>query len=342
MTASMQRSLTPRLGWMALLAAMALAYVPAAWAEMSEISVAQQYGISYLPLMMMEDQKLIEKHAKEAGLDVKVNWAKFAGGNVMNDALLSGSLQLASGGVGPLITLWAKARGSLDVKAVSALNSMPLYLNTRNPNVKTIKDFTDKDRIALPAVKVSIQAVTLQMAAEKVFGEGQQNRLDAITVTMSHPDGQTALLSGKSEITAHFTSPPFQYQQLEHPGIHTVLSSYDVLGGPATFNTVWTTSKFRNENPKLYAAFVAALDEATATINRDKRAAAQTYLRLSKDKDSLENILKMLNDPKIVFTTTPQNVMKYVDFMYKIGSIKARPDSWKDLFFPNVHNTPGS
>jgi NitT/TauT family transport system substrate-binding protein len=314
----------------------------AARAEMSEINVAQQYGISYLPLMIMEDQKLIEKHAKAAGLDVKVGWAKFAGGNVMNDALLSNSLQFASGGVGPLVTIWARTRGNLDVKAVSAINSMPLYLNTRNPAVKSIKDFTEKDKIALPAVKVSIQAVTLQMAAEQAFGEGQQNKLDALTVTMSHPDGQTALLSGASEITAHFSSPPFQYQQLKTPSVHMVLNSYEVLGGPATFNVVWTTSKFRNENPKLYAAFVQAVDEATAIINRDKKAAAETYLRLAKGKDSVAEILAMLNDPAIVYTTTPQNMMKYVNFMAKVGSIKVKPDSWKDLFFPNVHGLPGS
>jgi NitT/TauT family transport system substrate-binding protein len=311
-------------------------------AEMAEINVAQQYGISYLPLMIMEDQKLIEKHAKAAGVDVKVGWAKFAGGNVMNDALLSNSLQFASGGVGPLLTLWSRTKGNLDVKAVGAINSMPLYLNTRNPNVKSLKDFTEKDRIALPAVKVSIQAVTLQMAAEKEFGPGQQNKLDPLTVSMSHPDAQTALLSGAGEITAHFSSPPFQYQQLEKPGIRTVLNSYDVLGGPATFNVVWTSSKFRNENPKLYDAFVKAMEEATAIINRDKKAAAETYLRLSKDKDTVADIQKMLNDPNIVYTQTPQSIMKYADFMSKVGAIKVKPDTWKDLFFPNVHNLPGS
>jgi NitT/TauT family transport system substrate-binding protein len=311
-------------------------------AEVAELKVAQQYGISYLPLMIMEEQKLIEKHAKAAGVDVSVGWAKFAGGNVMNDALLSGSLHFASGGVGPLITLWSRTKGNLDVKAVAAINSMPLFLNTRNPNVKSLKDFTEKDKIALPAVKVSIQAVTLQMAAEKAFGEGQHGRLDAYTVSLSHPDAQTALLSGASEINAHFSSPPFQYQQLEKPGIRTVLNSYEVLGGPATFNLVWTTSRFRTENPKLYDAFVKALDEAIAQINKDKRAAAEAYLRISKDKDSLDNIVKMLNDPQIVYTTTPQNVMKYVAFMGKVGSIKVKPDSWKDMFFPNVHGLPGS
>jgi len=327
------------------LVALALAtamFSPSAYAELAEINVAQQYGIGYLSLMVMEEQKLIEKHAKAAGVDVKVNWAKFAGGNVMNDALLSGSLQFASGGVGPLITIWARTKGNLDVKAVAALDSMPLYLNTRNPNVKTIKDFTEKDKIALPAVKVSVQAVTLQMAAEKVFGEGQHGKLDALTVSMSHPDAQTALLSGQSEVTAHFGSPPFQYQQLKRPGIHTVLSSTDVLGGPTTFNVVWTTSKFRDENPKLYAAFVSALEEATNFINKDKKAAAEAYLRISKDKDSLADILAMLNDPAIVFTMAPQNIMAYANFMAKINMIKVKPDSWKDMFFPNVHGLAGS
>ena len=317
-------------------------FVFSARAEMSEINVAQQYGISYLPLMLMEEQKLIEKHAKAAGLDVKVGWAKFAGGNVMNDALLSNSLQFASGGVGPLITIWAKTKGNLDVKGVATLNSMPLYLNTRNPNVKSIKDFTEKDKIALPAVKISVQALALQMAAEKAFGEGQQGRLDALTVSMSHPDAQTALLSGQSEITAHFGSPPFQYQQLKRPGIHTVLNSNDVLGGATTFNLVWTTAKFRNENPKLYDAFVKALEEATAFINKDKKAAAEAYLRISKDKDSVADILAMLNDPQIVYTMTPQNIMSYANFMTKIGIIKVKPDSWKDLFFPNIHGAAGS
>jgi len=244
--------------------------------------------------------------------------------------------------VGPFVTLWSRTRGNLDVRGVSAINSMPLYLNTRNPAVKSIKDFTDKDRIALPAAKVSIQAITLQMAAEKAFGEGQQGRLDPLTVTMAHPDGQAALLSGQSEVDAHFSSPPFQYQQLRNPAIHTVLNSYDVLGGAATFNVVWTTSKFRNENPKLYDAFVKALDEATALINSDRPMVAEAYLRISRDKDTVQDIVAMLSDPQIVFTTTPQNVMKYVDFMFKTGSIKVKPDTWKDLFFPNAQSLPGS
>ncbi|MEO6748736.1 MAG: ABC transporter substrate-binding protein [Casimicrobiaceae bacterium] len=331
-----------------LLAAAAVAVITVASAlpavaEVSELNLAREYGISYLPLMIMEDQKLIEKAAAVAGVpNLKVTWAQFAGGNVMNDALLSGSLDFAAGGVGPFVTLWAKTRGNYNVKAAAALNSMPLYLNSNNPKVKTIKDFTDNDKIALPAVKVSIQAVTLQMAAEQAFGPGQQNKLDHLTVSMSHPDAQIALMSGSSEITGHFTSPPFQFNELKKPGIHRVLNSYDVLGGPATFNVVWTSSKFHDNNPKVYAAFVKALDEAEAMVNNDHRAAAETYLRMTKDKSSVDDIVKMLEDPTVKFTTTPNNMMKYVDFMYKVGSIKAKPASWKEMFFPNIQSLPGS
>jgi NitT/TauT family transport system substrate-binding protein len=320
---------------------LALGLVGAVRAEVSEIKVAQQYGISYLPLMLMEEGKLIEKHAKAAGVNLTVNWVRFAGGNVMNDAIISGDLAFASGGVAPLVTIWSRTKGTLDVKAVSAINSMPIYLNTRNPAVKTVRDFTDKDRIALPGAKSSIQAVTLQMAAEKEFGPGNFAKLDSLTVTRSHPDAQAALL-GNTEINSHFSSPPFQYQQLRRNDIHTVLNSYDVLGGPATFNLVWTTQKFVNVNPKVYAAFVKALEEAIASINANKQAAAEAYLRISKDKDTVAEILAMLNDPKIVFTMTPQNMMKYVDFMAKVGTIKVKPDSWKEMFFPNAQSLAGS
>jgi len=314
---------------------------PAAAQEQREIRIAKQYGISYLPLEVMEVRQLIEKQVKAAGLgDVKVEWSQLSSGAPMNDALLSGNLDFASGGVGPLLTIWAKTKGNYNVKAVSSINSMPLYLTTINPAVKTIKDFTDKDRIALPAVKVSIQAVTLQMAAEKALGKF--DALDRLTVSMSHPDGLAAMMSGKSEITGHFTSAPFMYQELEDSRVHRVLNSYDVLGGPSTFNLVWTTSKFHDQNPKLYRAFLAALEEAMSFIANDKHAAAELWISAEKSKLPLAFVEKILNDRENSFTTTPQNVMKYAEFMHKVGSIKEKPASWQEPFFSEIHGKSGS
>jgi NitT/TauT family transport system substrate-binding protein len=327
----------------ALVLALGLVAGFGARAEVNEVRIAQQFGVSYLPLIVMKEQALLEKAAKAAGLgDIKVTWAQFTAGNVMNEALISDNLDFASGGVGPLVTIWARTKGNLDVRGVSAINSMPIYLNTVNPNVKSIKDFTDKDRIALPAVKVSIQAVTLQMAAEKEFGVGQHERLDRLTVSMGHPDGTAAMMSGTTEITGHFSSAPFQYQQLQNPKVKRVLNSYDVLGGPATFNTIWTTGKFRAANPKVYAAFIAALDQSVDHINKNKRAAAELYIKSEKSNLAVEFIEKILADPENIFTTVPQNTMKYADFMFRTGAIKVKPADWKEMFFPEVHNRPGS
>jgi NitT/TauT family transport system substrate-binding protein len=312
-------------------------------AEIGTIRLAEQPGLGYLPLIVMREFALIEKHVEKAGLPKpKVEWLKFSGGAAMNEAILSNSLEVASGGVGPLVTIWDRTKGRFDVKGISALNSMPLYLTSNNPNVKTIKDFTDKDRIALPAVRVSIQAVTLQIAAEKQFGKGNHTKLDSLTVSMPHPTATAALLSGKTEVTAHLSSPPFQYQQLQQKSIHRVLSSYDVMGGKTTFNSLWARSSFRAENPKTYKALVDALNEATGWIKGNHEKAADVYIKQSKSKLDRAFILSMIKDPEIEFTTAPRNTMGYASFMHRIGSVKNSPASWKDYYFEEIHGAGGS
>ncbi len=328
---------------LALAAACVLGPAGTALAEANRIQVARQPGLSFLPLMVIEDRKLIERHAKSLGLgDVEVTWLRFNSGAAMIDAALSGNLDVAASGVPPLVTIWARTKGNADVRGIAALNSIPLTLNTTNRNMKSLEDIGEGDRIAIPAVKVSVQAVILQMAAAKKWGQDQYTRLDRHTVSMSHPDGTIALLSGRSEITAHMSGPPFQNQQLEDPRVQKVFSSYDVVGGPATTNVVWTTTKFHRENPKLYKAFLAALAEAQDIINGDFKAAAQLYVRVDKSKLAPEFIERILSDPQLRFTVVPENTMRFANFMHAIGSVKQKPDSWKDLFFPELHDRPGS
>jgi len=241
-----------------------------------------------------------------------------------------------------MIVLWARTKGSLNVKGVASLNSLPLYLNTVNPAVKTIADFTDKDRIGLPAVRVSIQAITLQMACEKAFGAGKHDRLDNITVSMSHPDAMNAMMSGKSEITAHFGSPPFQNLQLQDAKVKRVLSNYEVLGGPCSFNFVWTTDKVRTQNPRVYKAFQDALVEAQGIITNDKNRAADIYMRVEKGAPPKEFVMSLLNDPQHEFTVVPKNTMKYAEFMQRTGTVKEKPADWKEMFFPGLHGVQGS
>src|SRR5262249_55320547 len=208
-------------------------------AEVSEIAVAQQYGVSFLPLMLMERNQLIEKHAAADGLvGFKVSWAKVAGPSAMNDGLISGSLQFAAQGAPSLITLWDKTRGQ--IKGVSAMTTYPLYLVTRNPAVKSIKDFSDKDKIAVPSVKISTQAIMLQMAAAATFGQDNYTKLDPLTVSLSHPDATLAFINNTAGVNAHFSTSPFYEQEIKAPGAHLITTSYDILGGPATALVITT------------------------------------------------------------------------------------------------------
>ena len=70
--------------------------------------------------------------------------------------------------------------------------------------------------------------------------------------------------------------------------------------------------------------------------------AIEAYLAVTKEKSTVGELLKIVNDPQNVYTLTPQNTMKYVEFMHKVGTIKVNPASWKEMFFPNVHHLPGS
>lgn len=325
-----------------LAAAFAVSLAGAAAAEVDTVRLAKQFGISYLPLTVMEEEKLLEKHAKDLGLDVKTEWLRFTGGSGMNEALLSGNLDFAAGGVGPMLTIWGRTQKSIGVKGVAALNAMPLYLVTVNPNVKTIKDFTEKDKIALPTVKTSIQAVTLQMAAEKTFGEGQQNKLDPLTVSMGHPDAQVAMMGGRSEINAHFGSSPFQDLELKDPRTHKALDSYDVLGGPHTFNLVWTTTKFAESNPKVMKAFLAALEDAMARIKADPKGIAALWLKAENSKMPQDEAVALITSPQNQWTTTPQKMMTYLDYMNRAGLVTAKAKDWRDLFFAPLHTASGS
>jgi NitT/TauT family transport system substrate-binding protein len=160
---------------------------------------------------------------------------------------------------------------------------------------------------------------------------------------MTHPDGVVALLSGSSAVDAHFTSPPFHQRERKDPRVRTIMTSDDVMGGSTTFTMVSTTTKFRDQNPKVYASVLKALEEANKMIVADKTGSAQLLLTSGSDKGfALKEMIDVLNDPHVKFTTTPENVMKYANFMQSIGSIKNRPASWKDLFFPEIHGAPGS
>ena len=316
-------------------------FAHSARAEVSELRITKQPSIIYLPLVVMEQNELIEKHAKAAGMpELTAKWVTFNSGGAATDALLSGSVDLVTSGVSNLLLLWERTKG--EVNGVTSVGGLPMLLVTRDPDVKTLKDFSAKDKIAVPTIKVSSQAMVLKMALEKMYGPQARDSLDAMTVQLGHPDAMVAVVGGSSEVNSHFSAPPYQSTELKTPGVHLVLDSSDVFGGPASNAVVFGTKKFYQANPKTIAAFMAALEEANQLIARDPAGAAKIYLDATKEKYSVDEVVAMIKAPNVVYSTTPNATMVFADFMAKTGLIKTKPANWKEFFFPVVHNLPGT
>lgn len=315
----------------------------AARAEEGRLRIAEQFGVVYLLLNVAKDQQLIEKHGKEAGIDIDVEFLQLSGGAAVNDALLSGSIDVAGAGVGPMFTIWDRTKGGQNVKAVASLGNFPNYLVSNRPEVKTIADLTDQDRIALPAVGVSVQARILQMASAKEWGDDAFDRLDEITVALPHPEAAAAIISGGTEITGHFANPPFQEQELaQNPNAHVILDSYDVLGGPASSTLLYATEEFYQNSPKTYQALLGALEDAAAFVTAYPEEAADIYLKVTGARTDRALLLDVITSDAVTFTIQPQNTLGLGQFLHRVGAIRTEPRSVADYFFADPRIGAGS
>jgi NitT/TauT family transport system substrate-binding protein len=313
--------------------------------DVGSIVLVSQHGLPYLPLMVMDFFKLIEKHAAKMGVaSLKPNFKTLGGTQSLIDALLSGQMNFGVTGVPGLATLWDKTAGTAnEVRALSAVQSMPFMLVTNRESIKTIRDFNEHDKIALPAVKVSSQAICLQMAAAKEWGQDQYAKLDPFTITRPHPDAAASVMSKATEVNCHYSVAPYYYLELATPGVHRVLKSYDTLGGPATNGVMIMSKKYRDANPKVTGAVFAALSDAEDYINKNASDAAQIYIKATNEKRSTQaDLAKYISDPDNVWTTAPQQSMEFATFMHKVGTMKRLPASWKDMYMPESHELKGS
>jgi NitT/TauT family transport system substrate-binding protein len=306
------------------------------------VRVVDQYGIGSLLLKVVKDQKLIEKEGARAGVDIDVQWSTLSGGASVNEALLSGAGDIATIGIGPLMTLWDRTRDHQAFRAMAAQSAAPVYLVSNDPRIRGIADIGDKDRIAVVSVAVSQQGRLLQMASAKAFGDANYARLDRFEVNMPHADATAAMLAGNSVVNLHFSNAPYQYQELEDSKIHKVTSSTDILGGPSTGSVVVTSEKWRKDNPKTYAAVRAALDDAAKLVEQDRAQAAAIYIRQDGSKLSPAFVERILKDKEASFTTTPQNTLQLGAFLHRVGVIRHEPKTWRDYFFADDANAQGS
>ncbi|MDR3531862.1 MAG: ABC transporter substrate-binding protein, partial [Rhodopila sp.] len=190
--------------------------------------------------------------------------------------------------------------------------------------------------------RVSSPAVAVQLAATKLYGIKEFARFDSATVTMSPADATIALLTGSGDVNCVVALPPFMQQQLEHPNIHVVANSFDLAGGPTTYTVAYTSKRFHDRNPKLYQAVYEALAEATELVRKDIRTASRYWIEDSDSKLSVDFVAAAGSGPDTEWTAVPRETLRAAAFMAEVGTIKVKPTSWKDYFFPEAYGLPGS
>jgi NitT/TauT family transport system substrate-binding protein len=326
------------------IACVGVACVGAARAETPEVRIARQFSMGYLQFNVIDHEHLIQKHAAALGIpEVKVTLDRFNGPAAMNDALLSDSVDIVGGSPNGMYALWGKTRGTPhEVRAITALVTLPYMITSNDPSVTTVADLGKCKKIPVPSVKVSSPAVTIEQAAVRLYGMKAFDRFDSAMVTMSPADATIALLTGSGDVNCVVALPPFLQQQLEHPNIHVVANSFDLAGGPTTYTVAYTSKTFHDRDPKLFQAVYEALTEATERVRTDVTTASRYWVEDSDSKLSVDFVAKAGSGAGTEWTTVPLRTLDAAAFMAAVGTIKVKPESWKDYFFPEAYGLPGS
>jgi NitT/TauT family transport system substrate-binding protein len=312
-------------------------------AETDTVRILRPVDLSTLPLLVAEHEKLIEKQAMQRGLKPPtIRWSVPAKAGPL-DSLAAGQADLVATDIVPfLIAADTTAGTPQQVRGLAALAQRPYVLVTRNPAIKTIRDFKETDRIAVPALKSSGPALLLQMAAAQEWGPENYAKLDPMMVARSDEAATEAIESGKGEIGSHFSRSPYSDDELADPKIRRIMDSFDIAG-PHSASVLATNVRFHDANPGLCAVILAGLRDADLLIKDNPGQAAEIYVGAEKDHDiALEDLSDMIGDPDLAYMTAPTGVMRLAEFMQRIGRLKQLPASWKDVFFPEAHDLPGN
>jgi NitT/TauT family transport system substrate-binding protein len=296
---------------------------------LKKLTIAYQPGIGYAPLLLIKQQKSLDK----ALPGVQVEWKQLDSGAAIRDGMLSGDIQVGSGGLGPFLIGWAKG---VDWKVLAPMEDMDLWLMTKSPKYKGLDDFKSGGKIAMPAPD-SIQAVVLSKLSQEKLGD--PDALEDNIVALGHPDGLQALLSG--QLAGHLTSPPFEFQE-QAKGARKIGSSYEAFGGPSTFNSVYVREGFYDSQRKAMDTLHRQLTAAVKMLRDQPDKAAKLLSEESGGQTSAADFKTYITHPGVEYTTTPHKFKEIADYMKKIGLIDKAPKDFKELTFSTAHDSGGS
>ena len=318
-----------------------VAGIVGARAEVSEIRITRLPGIIYLGAIVMERQHLVEAASAALGQPrLTARYITFASGGTATDALLSGNVEIVTTGPSNLLLLWDRTKGQ--VKGLAAAAATSLWFISADPSVKTLRDLTARDRIAVPTAAVSSQAIILQIAARQLYGDADFAHFDRMEVTMGHPDASAALLHAAGGLTAHFSGPPFQEQEARAPGLHVVTTSDEILGRPYSNSVYFASTRFHDANPMVTQAFMEAARQASVYISEHPREACELYAAATGDRTPVDALLSQMGDPSVTYSVAPTGMMLAANHMADTKILRSRPADWREFFFPEASELPGN
>lgn len=284
-----------------------------------EINIAEQFGIAYAPLQIMREQELLEK----ALPGVKINWKQYGGPTPIREAMLAREVDF--GFMGPAPALIGIDHG-MDWKYATGISFNQVALVTDHPEITSLSDFSDTDRIAILSPG-STQHILLCIASNQVFGD--PNQFDNQIVSLSHPDAMDALIAD-TEITAHFSTPPYLDKELAH-GMKIVTTGEEIMGQPFTFITGVAMERFYEESPEEYDAIIRALNTAIDYINNNMDEAVAILAPIyDVDKATLK---KQMTYNGTIYSNELTGIDKLAEEMYRIGVLKNKIN-YQDVIFP--------
>lgn len=291
----------------------------------NNISIAEQFGLAYAPLQIMKENRILEKNYP----NVKIDWKQLGNTAAIRESMLSNQVEVGFMATPPFLIGLDKG---MEWKIASGLSQSPVVLVTNRENIKSIKDFSSDDRIVVPQPG-SVQHILLAMECEKLFGDAK--KLDNLLVTMDHPDGMNALLSSK-DITAHFTTPPYLFNELKQKNIHEILDGKEAVGDDFTLIVGVTTRKFHDSKPELYKAFVKSLKESIEFMQKNPNKSADILAKVYKI--SKAEVLEYITHKDMVYTDEVRGVDKFVKFMKQNNYISKDYSDKSDTMWEDVKN----
>lgn len=273
------------------------------------IYIADQYGLAYAPLQIMKAEGFLEA---QLGDEYEVKWVKLANTAAIREAMLAEDLDIGFMGIPPFLI---GVEQEMEWKIISGLAISPVSMVALDDDITALEDLVDAGQIALPQPG-SIQHILLQMAAEQALGDAYA--FDHQLISMKHPDGMQALMVNE-DVKAHFTAPPYLFQELALDGGHLIVDGTEAMGEQFTFIVGVCRASFR-ENEEMYEAFNRALDQSISFINDYPKASIE---QLSKDYEiDAENLEDYLYGRGIEYTDEVLGLDRFMTFMAEHGYLE--------------------